>query len=141
MTSEPLTPNTNVDEGAEQPTTMGRFNRWDTPWLNPKMITGVSILLILFLSGVVGPLFYDTDLGFARAAPRNLPPVGFENWRGEPGVPEHPLGTDNLGRDLLAVAILGAPTTFIIGAMGSHDRHLDWHCIGILCWLPRRMGG
>jgi peptide/nickel transport system permease protein len=103
----------------EQPQTMGRFNKWDTPWLNPKMIGGVAILLLLFLSAVVGPRFWDTDLGFARSAPRNLPPVGFVNWRGEPGVPEHPLGTDNLGRDLLAVAILGAPTTFIIGAMAA----------------------
>jgi peptide/nickel transport system permease protein len=83
------------------------------------MIAGVTILLLLFLSAVVGPLFWDTDLAYARSSPRNLPPVGFENWRGQPGVPEHPLGTDNLGRDLLAVAILGAPTTFIIGAMAA----------------------
>jgi peptide/nickel transport system permease protein len=103
----------------DKPKTMGRFNKWDTPWLNPKMISGVAILLLLFLSGIVGPRFWDTDLGFARSAPRNLPPVGFENWRGQPGVPEHPLGTDNLGRDLLAVAILGAPTTFIIGALAA----------------------
>ena len=116
---EPVTPEGPGIDVVEQPKTMGRFNKWDTPWLNPKMIIGVGLLLLLFLSGVIGPAFYDTDLGFARAAPRNLPPVGFVNWRGEAGVPEHPLGTDNLGRDLLAVAILGAPTTFIIGAMAA----------------------
>lgn len=107
------------EEAAEQPTTMGRFNKWDTPWLNPKMIAGVSIIAILFLVGVIGPLFWDTDLAFARSSPRNLPPVGFENWRGQPGTWEHPLGTDNLGRDMLAVAITGAPNTFIIGAMAA----------------------
>ena len=119
MESKVMTPETPEEEAAELPKTMGRFNKWDTPWLNPKMITGVSLLLLLFLSGVLGPMFYDTDLGFARAAPRNLPPYGFVNWRDQPGVIEHPLGTDNLGRDLLAVAILGAPTTFIIGAMAA----------------------
>ena len=119
MEAKLITPETPEEEAVELPKTMGRFNKWDTPWLNPKMITGVTILLLLFLAGIIGPAFYDTDLGFARAAPRNLPPVGFENWRGQPGVPEHPLGTDNLGRDLLAVAILGAPTTFIIGAMAA----------------------
>ncbi len=112
---------------------MGRFNKWDTPWLNPKMIGGVTILLLLFLAGLVGPLFWDTDLGFARSAPRNLPPVGFVNWRDQPGVPEHPLGTDNLGRDLLAVAILGAPTTFIIGAMAATIGISDWH----FAWVSR----
>jgi peptide/nickel transport system permease protein len=118
METDPKTLET-ATEVDEQPTTMGRFNKWDTPWLNPKMIGGVAILLLLFLSGLVGPRFWDTDLGFARSAPRNLPPVGFTNWRDQPGVPEHPLGTDNLGRDLLAVAILGAPTTFIIGALAA----------------------
>ena len=117
--AKPTTSESPGPDAVEQPKTMGRFNKWDTPWLNPKMIIGVSLLLLLFLAGVIGPAFYDTDLGFARAAPRNLPPVGFVNWRGEAGVPEHPLGTDNLGRDLLAVAILGAPTTFIIGAMAA----------------------
>jgi peptide/nickel transport system permease protein len=99
--------------------TMGRFNKWDTPWLNPKMIIGVSIILLLFLAGIIGPYLYDVELGYARSSPRNLPPVGFENWRGQPGTWEHPLGTDNLGRDLLAVAILGAPNTFIIGALAA----------------------
>jgi peptide/nickel transport system permease protein len=99
--------------------TMGRFNRWDTPWLNPKLITGIAMIAVLALSGVVGPLFWDTELGFPRSSPRNLPPVGFENWRGQEGTWEHPLGTDNLGRDMLAVAILGAPNTFMIGALAA----------------------
>jgi peptide/nickel transport system permease protein len=119
MEPVPTTLETTATELDEQPQTMGRFNKWDTPWLNAKMITGVTILLLLFLAGIVGPWFWDTDLAYARSSPRNLPPVGFENWRDQPGVPEHPLGTDNLGRDLLAVAILGAPTTFIIGAMAA----------------------
>ncbi|MGD8462740.1 MAG: ABC transporter permease [Anaerolineae bacterium] len=119
METDPKTLEVAAGKIEDQPRTMGRFNKWDTPWLNVKMIAGVAILLALFLSAVIGPRFWDTDLGFARSAPRNLPPVGFENWRGQPGVPEHPLGTDNLGRDLLAVAILGAPTTFIIGALAA----------------------
>jgi len=114
------TPNhTPIEQEQEQPKTMGRFNQWDTPWLNPKMISGVLIIGFLVLSGLVGPYFYDTDLAFARSSPRNLPPVGFENWRGQEGTWDHPLGTDNLGRDLLAVAILGAPNTFAIGALAA----------------------
>ena len=106
-------------ETNEPQQTMGRFNRWDTPWLNPKMIAGVVILGAIFLGGLLGPLFWDTELAFARSSPRNLPPVGFENWRGQPGTWEHPLGTDDLGRDLLAVAIVGAPNTFLVGAIAA----------------------
>ena len=44
---------TALAEADDQPQTMGRFNKWDTPWLNPKMIIGVGIIILLFLAGVV----------------------------------------------------------------------------------------
>lgn len=103
----------------EQPQMMGRFNQWDTPWLNPKLIAGVTIIAVMFLAGALAPYFYDTDLAYPRSAPKYLPPVGFENWRGTEGTWDHPLGTDNLGRDMLAAAILGAPNTFVIGAFAA----------------------
>lgn len=119
MSEVKQTPEATPEAEDDQPQTMGRFNRWDTPWLNPKLIGGVAIIAVLVLAGVVGPLFWNTELAFPRSSPRNLPPVGFENWRGQAGTWEHPLGTDNLGRDMLAVAILGAPNTFAIGAIAA----------------------
>ncbi|MCS6835283.1 MAG: ABC transporter permease [Anaerolineae bacterium] len=98
---------------------MGRFNRWDTPWLNTKLLSGLGILSAILLIGLIGPLIWDTSLALTRAAPRNLPPVGFTNWRGQEGVWEHPLGTDNNGRDMLAVLIVGAPNTFLIGFIAA----------------------
>ncbi len=108
-----------ITESATPPKKMGRFNRWDTPWLNPKLITGVSILLAILFVGVFGRLVWDTDLAYTGAAPLNLPPIGFENTRGQTGQWAHPLGTENSGRDLLAVLILGAPNTFFIGAIAA----------------------
>ncbi|MEM8788054.1 MAG: ABC transporter permease [Pseudomonadota bacterium] len=96
----------------------GRFNRFDNPWLAPKLLSGIAILLAIVLFGVLGRFFWDTDLVFTGAAPLRLPPVGFEGLRGD-GTWAHPLGTQTAGRDMLALLIVGAPNTLIIGAIAS----------------------
>ena len=54
-----------------------------------------------------------------RSAPLNLPPYGFENMRKQEGVIEHPLGTTNSGRDMLAVMLVGTPATMSIGFIAA----------------------
>lgn len=98
---------------------MGRFNRWDTPWLNFKLIAGISIISAILLLGLVGRLFWNTDLAFTASSPLNLPPPGFVNSRGQAGTWEHPLGTENSGRDMLALIIVGAPNSFLIGVIAA----------------------
>jgi len=115
--SEALAPS---EEQAAPQRQMGRFNVWDTPWLNVRLITGVAILISIMMLGVVGPLFWDVGMANERdVTARILPPVGFENFRGVEGTWEHPLGTNNFGHDMLAIAIVGAPNTFIIGFMAA----------------------
>ncbi|WP_228845261.1 ABC transporter permease [Phototrophicus methaneseepsis] len=99
--------------------TMGRFNKWDTPWLNPKLITGASMIAVILLVGIIGRFVWDTNLAYTASSPLNLPPVGFVNSRGQEGTWEHPLGTENSGRDMLAVIILGAPNSFLIGIVAA----------------------
>ncbi|QPC85219.1 ABC transporter permease [Phototrophicus methaneseepsis] len=98
---------------------MGRFNKWDTPWLNPKLITGASMIAVILLVGIIGRFVWDTNLAYTASSPLNLPPVGFVNSRGQEGTWEHPLGTENSGRDMLAVIILGAPNSFLIGIVAA----------------------
>lgn len=50
------------------------LNRWDSPWLNPKFITGLAMVLSVVLMGIIGPLFWDTDLARVATSPQNLPP-------------------------------------------------------------------
>ena len=97
----------------------GRFNRFDNPWLNPKLLWGVGILLGIILLGIIGRLIWNTELVFTGSTPLRLPPLGFENLRGQPGEAAYPLGTDGAGRDLLALLIIGAPNTLMIGAVAS----------------------
>src|SRR4051812_3325251 len=85
---------------------MGRFNRWDTPWLNRKLITGASIIGAILLMGLLGRFFWVPTLAYTASSPLNLPPVGFVNSRGVAGTWEHPFGTENSGRDMLALMIV-----------------------------------
>ena len=98
---------------------MGRFNKWDTPWINAKLLAGAGLILVILLMGLVGQIFWDTDLAYTGSAPLNLPPFGFEGLRGRTGVAEHPLGTENSGRDMLALILVGAPNTFLIGIVAA----------------------
>ncbi|MEL6678905.1 MAG: ABC transporter permease [Pseudomonadota bacterium] len=110
--------------GMEEPAAGGtkkarRFNRFDNPWLNPKLLTGAGLLLLIILVGVLGRILWDPDLVFTGSAMLRQPPVGFENLRGQVGTWENPLGTEGSGRDMLALLIVGAPNTLLIGAVAS----------------------
>jgi len=106
-------------EPLPSPPKMGRLNRWDTPWLNWKLLAGISIIGTIVLIGILGRLFWDTNLVYVASSPLNLPPVGFENRRGQQGTWAHPLGTENSGRDMLALMIIGAPNSLFVGVLAA----------------------
>jgi len=102
--------------------TMGRFNQWDTPWLNGKLLVGIFIVGSIILLGVLGRIFWDENLALTASSPLNMPPVGFtySTLRGDtPGTWEHPLGTENSGRDMLALMIIGAPNSLMVGVVAA----------------------
>ena len=114
-------PNSAATLDAERkPKLMGRFNRWDTPWLNSKLIVGSIVIGLILLTGVLGRVFWNTDLAYTGSSPLNLPPVGFTNTlTKQVGTWEHPLGTENSGRDMLALMVLGAPNSFMVGVVAA----------------------
>jgi peptide/nickel transport system permease protein len=59
---------------------------------------------------VLGNLLWDTELARLGRSPLNLPPFWMEG-----GTIDHPLGTENSGRDMLALIIRGTPATIQIG--------------------------
>ena len=66
-------------------------------------------LLLLGLLVVAAPLLPLADPGLQDLRGRLIPPIFMEG-----GTWEHPLGTDQLGRDLLARVIYGGRLTFVI---------------------------
>ena len=92
-----------VLDGDKQPTTGG-------PWRlfvrNRAAVFGALLLIAILVMTFIVPLFYDRDPGDLVARPHLRP--------GDEGAPL--LGTDNLGRDLLAIVIYGGQTTLRVAA-------------------------
>ncbi len=51
------------------------FNRFDSPWFNPKFLIGLGMVLLIVLMAPIGPLVWDTDMAKVAQAPLNLPPA------------------------------------------------------------------
>ncbi|MFN8493960.1 MAG: ABC transporter permease [Caldilineaceae bacterium] len=99
-----------------------RLNRFDSPWLNPKLLTGLTMVLIVALMPLYGPLIYNTKLVLYGSSPQNLPPAwGKSNIQMAFGEPtwDHPLGTQSDGRDMLAVLLVASPRSLQIGLIAA----------------------
>ncbi len=51
-----------------------KLNRWDSPWLNSKFLTGLGMVLFVMLLGPIGRIFWDETLSYPASSPLNLPP-------------------------------------------------------------------
>ena len=67
-------------------------------------LAGVAVFSIILLSVLVGPFFYDTDPKYLDMRARNQGPSL-----------EHPFGTDNVGRDMLAQVLAGGRISLAVG--------------------------
>ncbi len=114
MADTPATPLTRAEKA-----TAKRARRFDNPWLNPKLIWGASLLLGIVALGIIGRLLWNLELVFTGSSLLKIPPIGFENLRGQAGTLANPVGTDGAGRDMLALLIIGAPNTLFVGLMAS----------------------
>src|SRR4030081_587593 len=86
------------------------LNRWDSPWLNPKFVTGMVMIVAVLLMGFVGGRFWSDKLALVGSSPLNLAPFWVTgDAQFGAATAAHPLGTESNGRDILAVIITGAP--------------------------------
>jgi peptide/nickel transport system permease protein len=88
--------------------------RVDLSWLNAKLVIGLTVILLMVLFSLLGPLFWDTKLAYVGSSPLNKPPM----WMPK-GSPAHPLGTENNGRDMLAQLIVGTPSSLKVGFIAA----------------------
>ena len=81
---------------------------WMDVWLTYRThvgaLVGTGVFLLIVLAVIFGPMIHDIDPGFLDYAARNVGP----SW-------EHPMGTDNLGRDMLAQVLAGGRVSLAVG--------------------------
>jgi peptide/nickel transport system permease protein len=81
---------------------------WDYTKRNPSFGIGLLILLGLVLFTTVGRLFINQEDAYRQTIDINQHPSS-----------KHPFGTDNQGRDLLAMMVLGTGMTLQVGAISG----------------------
>ena len=75
---------------------------------SPMLTAGLGLMAAILLFCVAGPLFVDTDAAQPLSVTPRLSPSA-----------EYPFGTDDAGRNLLAVMVLGVPLTLRIGFLAG----------------------
>jgi peptide/nickel transport system permease protein len=104
---------------------------WQRVKRNRLAVAGLAFILFLILLALIGPIF-TPDPTAVNFEEKNIPPVGFSVeesvYKAETGQFitkttigswEHPLGTDNKGRDLLAMLISGARVSLQVGLLAT----------------------
>jgi peptide/nickel transport system permease protein len=85
-----------------------RLSGWSiSGWL------GIAIILVMVVTALIGPSVLPADPEKQQLAERLQPPIGFG------GVWEHPLGTDQLGRDIASRVISAARLSLVIGVVST----------------------
>ena len=93
-------------------------------------VVGMVVFLAIILVVAVGPFVYKVDASKTNVRARNLPPSI-----------EHPFGTDNLGRDLLAQNLVGGRISLSVGLAAMIISVVVGTVIGQLAGYYRRIDG
>jgi peptide/nickel transport system permease protein len=93
-------------KAAAAPARRRRFRR--DPRMTTQLLVGVSMLLVLIVFAIVGPLLVDPKMANVTAVIPRQPPSA-ELW----------LGSDTQGRDLWTVMVLAIPNTLKIGLIAG----------------------
>ena len=75
---------------------------------HPHLTVGALLLTFVLAIGPVGSLFVDTEGARVGTAAVDQPPAA-----------SHPLGTDSVGRDILAIIVAGTPLTLRVGLLAG----------------------
>ncbi|MFV0307938.1 MAG: ABC transporter permease [Desertimonas sp.] len=98
--------------------------------VRPSLLIGTIGLVALAVMVVVGPWVIDADPLRTAAGPPNAPP----------GTDGHLLGTDSLGRDLLARVLVGGRASLLVGLAVSLGALVIGSLIGVAAAAgPRRL--
>jgi len=93
-------------------------------------LAGAIVFLLIVLIVVVGPYIHTLDPQYLDIRNKNLSPT----W-------EHPMGTDNLGRDTLAQVMAGGRVSLLVGVVAMLLSLIVGTAIGVLAGFFKRLDG
>ena len=93
-------------------------------------LIGSLVFLTIVLIVVAGPFVHTIDPQYLDILNKNLPP----SW-------EHPMGTDNLGRDTLAQVMAGGRVSLLVGVVAMALSLLLGAAIGVLAGYFKKLDG
>ncbi len=111
-----------ISSAVEQTAPKQKSKIWSSPWLNPKLLIGLGVLVLFLLMEFIGPLFWDTDLAMVGSVPTNMVPVWVEADQAlgfKEGSPAHPLGSESTGRGMLALVLVATPRSLKVGLIAA----------------------
>ncbi len=104
---------------------------WERTRRHRLAVLGLFFIIFLILIALFGP-FFTQDPNKVNFEEKNLPPWGFTGVKSvfdvktdeftvikTPGTPHHPLGTDDKGRDMLAMLVSGARVSLQVGLLAT----------------------
>ena len=94
---------------------------WRQFYKHKGAVVGVVVFVLIGLSVFFGPYLYDVDPNAIDFRARNLSP----NF-------EHPLGTDNIGRDTMAAMLAGGQVSLAVGFLAMVIALLLGTLVGVL---------
>ncbi len=111
---------------------------------NKPAMLGFVFIILLFSTAIFGP-FMTRNPNEINFNDKNLPPLGFSieqsvyniktqelETTGKQGSREHPLGTDDKGRDMLAMLVSGARVSLEVGFLATGIAILIGTLIGVI---------
>ena len=117
---------------------------WQRTRHNKLAVAGLAFIIFLVLTAVFGP-FFTLDPTAVNFEEKNIPPVGFSIEKSIydiktdefttstiTGNGKHPLGTDNKGRDMLAMLVSGARISLLVGLIATGMAIILGTIIGVL---------
>ena len=121
-------------------------NKWADVWRQFSHHKGALIGLLFFafitLFVLIGPYIWTLDPNKLDIRAKDMRPIYTVLWNGEAKVGwNHPLGTDNLGKDLLAQLMQGGRTSMAVGWTGMVLALFIGALIGVVAGFFRRLDG
>ncbi len=107
---------------------------WGDVWAQYKThkgaLAGTAVFVFILLAVIFGPMIYDVDPQHLNIRQKNLGPSF-----------SHPMGTDQLGRDMLAQVLQGGRVSMAVGVIAMFISLLLGTFVGLIAGYFKRLDG